>query len=244
MSEIHQVKGRQQAIEEVFRAFQGRLEILSNFLAPARVIQVQKNTILDLQTDVQKVSDSLAETQQNSNSAIKDVKDSIHNHTTELEHVTTDIQTIKDQHLSAIETSKTDLAAIRTDIKDIEATTIQECSRVTGELAALSKTIEQTTNPKHSNTDASPPNSRNHRPTSHLHAPAAAVDDSDSVSPSRQRAGSIRSAASNAKVKLAGVARNGTATPTRKSRRKRERGSEGSESDWHPGRKVGRMGGE
>lgn len=240
MGEIHQVKSRQQAVEELFRAFQGRLEILSNFLAPAHLIQVQKHTILNLQADVKKVFESLAQTEQDSKTAIKDVKDAIHHHSIKIESFGTDINTIKDQHLSAVETSKTELAAIRTDIKDIEATTIQECSHVTGEIAALSKTIERTTkNPAHSDTDAS--STRKHPPKSHL---AAAADDSDTLSPSRHRAGSIRSAASTAKAKLASVTSNGNGTPTRKSRRKRERGSEGSESDWHPGRKVGRIGGE
>lgn len=244
IGEINQVKGRQQAIEELFRAFQGRLERLSNFLAPTHLIQVQLHTIPNLQTDVKKIFDSLAQTEQNSNSAIKEVKDAIQDHSIKIESFATDITAIKEQQLSAVETSITELDAMRTDIRDIEATTIKECSNVTGEIAALSKAIEQTTrNPPPYDTDASsPPTSRKHRPKSHL----LAADDSDSFSPSCQRAGSIRSAASNAKVKLASVTSNGTATPTRKSRRKRERerGSEGSENDWHPGRKVSRIGGD
>lgn len=245
MGEIHQVKGRQQAIEELFRAFQGRLESISNFLAPAHQIQAQLHTMLNLQTDVKKIFEILAQTEQNRNSAIKEVKDLIQDHSIKIESFVTDIAAIKKQQLSAVETSRTELNAMRSDLRDIEATTIKECSNLTGEIAAISKAIEQTTrNPPPYDTDASsPPTSRKHRPETHL----LAVDDSDSFSPSslsRQRAGSIRSAASNAKIKLASVTSNGTATPTRKSRRKRERGSEGSESDWHPGRKISRLGGD
>ena len=61
----------------------------------------------------------------------------------------------------------------------------------------------------------------------HLHNDAE--DSDNSFSSSRQRVGFIRSAA---KVKLTNVTSNGTTpTATRKSRRKRECGSESSESD-------------
>ena len=169
---------------------------------------------------------------------------------------------------AAAENSKTSLETIRADIRAIEATTIKECSVLHGEIAALSEQIEHNEQnpastkkePRSTAVDISdkspsirPSSLRRNKRDQHLQAPAAAYDSDTSFSPSRQRAGSVRSAASAAKAKLAktkfpDATSNGGfgeyPGEVRKSRRKRERGSEGSESDWCPSRKVSRMGEE
>ena len=282
LNEINHVKGRQHGLENMLRSLETRLMEVRNFLGPGHLILSQKQIIPDLQVALRLVSDKvekLAQTPQDSFSAIKNVKDLLDHQSTKIKDFEADINAIKQDHVSAvnasigdfqaikadiravnrdhlaaIETSKIDLQAIRADIKDIEATTIQECSDLHGEITALGERItavdrksssvkkEPKPHPNESDHSFSPsarPLSSRRKKDRHLHNDAE--DSDNSFSPSRQRAGSIRSAASAAKVKLANVTSNGTTpTATRKSRRKRERGSEGSESDWHPVRKANR----
>lgn len=306
MRDLQQIRGQQVKLENMSRSVEGRLAEIRDYLAPAQTILAQKRVIPDLQVALRKVSDKvgeLAKTHQGSSLADKAYIDLIQRNSTEIERFKADINTIKQEHLSAVETlntnfkaikqdhlsavstsntnfknvdrdiraaaenSKTNLEAIKADIREIEATTITECSVLHGEIAALSEQIERSEQKPASakkerrstpvdNSDNSPsirPSSlRRNKRDQHLQAPAAADESDNSFSPSRQRAGSVRSAASAAKAKLAetkfpDVTSNGGFGETlgsRKSRRKRERGSEGSESDWCPSRKVSRMGGE
>ena len=265
MAEINQIKGHQQALSEHWSMLERRLQVITEYVAPADEIPPQKHTIPDLQSALRTVSNKVEEVSQlhqGSSSFIKETNALVLNHSTKIEALETDITAMKQEHLSAVEASKHDLQAMKTNIEEIGATTIKECSNFHGELETLSERLgSKSGSPTHlhpsiitndskrrlpaaytSDNSVSP---LNKPPRSKIHLHPDDSDNEHSPSPnSRQRGGSVRSAASAAKTKLANTAVtiNGNHSPTRvrKSRGKRDR-SEGSESDWHP-KKASRNG--
>ena len=261
MADINQIKGHQQALHDLWAMLDRRMQVISDYVGSSDELSPQKHTIPDLQAALRTVSnkiDGMSQLHQSSSSFIKETNALVLDHSTKIERFETDISSMKNEHLSAIEASKADLQAIKANVNEVEAATIQECSNLMSEITTLSEQVQrmpgsQTHRNASTTKDAkshpcadndsdipvsSPAQSSNKLRRSKHHLQLNESED-DAYSPSRHRAGSVRSAASAAKVKLASTAvtvnGNGqdASPPAKKARKKRDR-SEGEESEWCP----------
>ena len=125
LNELRQVKTSQHALENLLRSLETRLAEVRNFLGPNHLILSQKSTIPDLHIAIRKASDRIENVEQmhqNLSSGLDNVKGLIKDQSTNIEGLKADVNILKQDHLSAVETSKSDVQTIKADIKATETT--------------------------------------------------------------------------------------------------------------------------